>query len=316
MKNIFFLAFSFLLITFKSYSQQDPYFSTYLVNPTIVNSSLSSLYENNNVILIYRNQWANYNPNNLSVSTDSPNTGILSLNLKSRDKNLSFGMNIISDNLGPKEFFNFSPYFSLRKKINNSFLSFSVSPSFKSTTLNFSSLIFVNPSDPFNIGGKQTQSEPDVNFGVSYFNEKVLLSLSAKNLAQPSFNFGLSDLKNIDNINLSFLGKYVIEVDRDLRFEPYILLRSDLTSYTFDVSGLATYKKVISIGASYRYDEAIIGFLGYNFLKNNKLFVGYSFDYVVHNVNAKAPISHELVLRYDLPTPQMRKPIRTPRFFY
>ena len=316
MKNIFFLALSFLLITFKSYSQQDPYFSTYLVNPTIVNSSLSSLCENNNVILIYRNQWANYNPNNLSVSSDSPNTGILSLNLKSRDKNLSFGMNIISDNLGPKEFFNFSPYFSLRKKINNSFLSFSVSPSFKSTTLNFSSLIFVNPSDPFNIGGKQTQSEPDVNFGVSYFNEKVLLSLSAKNLAQPSFNFGLSDLKNIDNINLSFLGKYVIEVDRDLRFEPYILLRSDLTSYTFDVSGLATYKKVISIGASYRYDEAIIGFLGYNFLKNNKLFVGYSFDYVVHNVNAKAPISHELVLRYDLPTPQMRKPIRTPRFFY
>ena len=252
----------------------------------------------------------------MSVSSDSPNTGILSLNLKSRDKNLSFGMNIISDNLGPKEFFNFSPYFSLRKKINNSFLSFSVSPSFKSTTLNFSSLIFVNPSDPFNIGGKQTQSEPDINFGVSYFNEKVLLSLSAKNLAQPSFNFGLSDLKNIDNINLSFLGKYVIEVDRDLRFEPYILLRSDLTSYTFDVSGLATYKKVISIGASYRYDEAIIGFLGYNFLKNNKLFVGYSFDYVVHNVNAKAPISHELVLRYDLPTPQMRKPIRTPRFFY
>ena len=144
----------------------------------------------------------------------------------------------------------------------------------------------------------------------------MLLSLSAKNLAQPSFNFGLSDLKNIDNINLSFLGKYVIEVDRDLIFEPYILLRSDLTSYTFDVSGLATYKKVISIGASYRYDEAIIGFLGYNFLKNNKLFVGYSFDYVVHNVYAKAPISHELVLRYDLPTPQMRKPIRTPRFFY
>ena len=155
-------------------------------------SFLSSLYENNNVILVYRNQWANYNPNNLAISSDSPNTGILSLNLKSRDKNLSFGMNVISDNLGPIEFFNFSPYFSLRKKINNSFFSVSVSPSFKSTTLNFSSLIFVNPSDPFNIGGKQTQSEPDINFGFSYYNERVLLSLSAKNLAQPSFNFGLS----------------------------------------------------------------------------------------------------------------------------
>ena len=97
--------------------------------------------ENNNVILIYRNQWANYNPNNLAVSSDSPNTGILSLNLKNRDKSLSFGMTVISDNLGPKEFFNISPYIAIRKKLNNSFLSFSVSPSFKSTTLNFSSLI-------------------------------------------------------------------------------------------------------------------------------------------------------------------------------
>ena len=186
MKKVFILVFSLVLVSFKSYSQQDPYFSTYLVNPTIVNSSLSSLYENNNVILVYRNQWANYNPNNLAVSSDSPNTGILSLNLKSRDKNLSFGMNVVSDNLGPKEFFNFSPYFSLRKKLNNSFLSFSVSPSFKSTTLNFSSLIFVNPSDPFNIGGKQTHSEPDINFGFSYYNEKILLSLSCLLYTSPS----------------------------------------------------------------------------------------------------------------------------------
>ena len=316
MKKAFFLIFSFLLVKTNVYSQQDPYFSTYLVNPTVVNSSLSSLYENNNVVLIYRNQWANYNPNNLAVSSDSPNTGILSLNLKNRDKSLSFGMTVISDNLGPKEFFNFSPYIAIRKKLNNSFLSFSVSPSFKSTTLNFSSLIFVNPSDPFNVGTKETQSQPDINFGISYYNEKLLLSLSAKNLAQPSFSFGLPELKNTENINLSFLGKYQIEVDRDLIIEPYLLFRSDLSSYTFDVSGLATYKKTMSIGTSYRYDEAIVGFLGYHFLKKNKLFVGYAFDYVVHNVNAKAPISHELVVRYDLPTPQMKKPIRTPRFFY
>ena len=51
-------------------------------------------------------------------------------------------------------------------------------------------------------------------------------------------------------------------------------------------------------------------------LKKRKLFVGYSFDYVLHNVDVKAATSHELVLRYDLPTPQLKKPIRTPRFIY
>ena len=89
MKKIFIIVISFLLIQFKSFSQQDPYFSTYLVNPTIVNSSLSSLNDRNNVVLVYRNQWANYNPNNLAVSSDSPNTGILSLNLKNQTLQIS-----------------------------------------------------------------------------------------------------------------------------------------------------------------------------------------------------------------------------------
>ena len=31
-------------------AQQDPYFSTYLVNPSLINSSLSSTYDNNNVV--------------------------------------------------------------------------------------------------------------------------------------------------------------------------------------------------------------------------------------------------------------------------
>ena len=77
-------------------AQQDPYFSTYLVNPSLINSSLSSTYDNNNVVLVYRNQWANYNPTNLSSASDSPTTGMFSLNLKSRDKAYLFGMNVIS----------------------------------------------------------------------------------------------------------------------------------------------------------------------------------------------------------------------------
>ena len=316
MRNFLLVFIFFFLSQTGLKAQQDPYFSTYLVNPSLINSSLSSVYENNNATLVYRNQWSNYNPTNLSSASESQTTGMFSLNLKSRDKAYSFGMNIISDNLGPKEVFNISPYFGIKKKVNNSYISFSISPSFKSTTLNFGSLVFVNPDDPFNIKRSETQSKPDVGLGFSYFNEKFLVSLSVKNLTESSFDFGIDDLKNIEFRNFSFLGKYLIEVDRDLTIEPYLLVRSDFTSHTFDVSALATYQKKMNIGASYRYDEAIVGFLGYHFLKKNKLFVGYSFDYVVHNVNAKAPVSHELVVRYDLPTPQLKKPIRTPRFIY
>ena len=182
--------------------------------------------------------------------------------------------------------------------------------------MNFNSLVFVNPADPFNVGGRQTQSKPDLGLGLSYYNTKFLLSIGVNNITQPSFNFGIDDLVNKDLIDFSFLEKYLIQIDRDLNFEPFLLVRSDLKSFTFDISGMITYQENMNIGLSYRYDEAIVGFLGYSFLKKRKLFVGYSFDYVLHNVDVKAATSHELVLRYDLPTPQLKKPIRTPRFIY
>ena len=74
-------------------AQQEPYFSTYFTNPGIVNPSLSSTFDNSNVTLIYRRQWSGYTSTNLYSSDNSPNTGILSLNLKSRDKLYSFGLN-------------------------------------------------------------------------------------------------------------------------------------------------------------------------------------------------------------------------------
>lgn len=315
-KRFFYLLLLNFFVALGLKAQQEPYISTYFLNPGIVNPSLNSISDNNNVTLIYRSQWANYSPSNLYSSDNSPNTGILSLNLKSRDRIYSFGFNLISDNLGPKETFVFSPFISFKKKLNNSNLSLSISPTFKSSTMNFNSLVFVNPADPFNVGARQTQTKPDIGLGLSYYNSKLLLSIGINNLTQPSFNFGINDLINKDLININFLGKYVIQLDRELKFEPFLLLRSDLNSFTFDISGMITYQKNMNIGLSYRYDEALVGFLGYSFLKKRKLLVGYSFDYVLHNVDVKSATSHELVLRYDLPTPQLKKPVRTPRFIY
>ena len=311
---IFFLFFTGIYSL--SSAQQNPYFSTYYVNPGIVNSSLNSYNNKNSVSFVYRNQWSNYTPSNLSSSGKAPSTGILSLNLNNREKSFSYGFNLISDNLGPKETFILSPYLSYRKKIKNSYVSLSMSPNYKTATMDFNSLVFVDPSDPFNLALKDTQSRPDLSLGISYFSNLLLLSIGLENLTQPSFDFGINDLVNKDLISYSIIAKYNIELNRYTKLEPFVLIRSDLKAYTFDISGVITHQDRMNFGLSYRFNEALVGFLGYSFLKTRKLYVGYSFDYVVHNVNAKAPTSHELVIRYDLPTPQLKKPIRTPRFIY
>ena len=155
LKKIFIITLFFSIFN-PIYAQQDPYFSTYLINPSIVNTSLSSVNTNNNVVIIYRNQWLNYSSTwEMGNNGNSPNTQILSLNMKSRDKVYSFGLNLISDDLGPKSSFNFSPYFGLKKKIGNSFISFSLSPSF------ISSLHCFILSSNVPLGGSPLQKTPD-----------------------------------------------------------------------------------------------------------------------------------------------------------
>ena len=318
-KLLYFIVF-FAMFPFIANSQQDPYFSSYSFNPLLINTSLASLEKKNYATVIYRNQWTGYSSGSKSLGYDrggSPISKLLTVSLKNRNKKLSFGINMSDDQLRPKSSFNISPFIAFKKKINSSLLSIGISPSIGSQTLHFDQFVFVDKTDPFNeVQGKQTEWQPDLDLGFSYSGDKLLLSLSINHLFIPSFNFNVESLINRADITYNVLAKYLIEIDRDLFIEPYILFRSDLTSYTFDLSALASYKERIKIGTSYRYNEAVILFLGYSLLKENQLHLGYAFDYVISNVKAKHLTSNELLIRYDLPMPQIKKPIRTPRFIY
>lgn len=310
----FSILFSF--ITFLCHSQQDPYFSSYSFNPVLINTSLASFEGNNYATAIYRNQWTGYKNSSNYLGGSAPISKLLTVALKNRNKKLSFGVNITDDDLGPKSSFYISPFISFKKKINSSVLSIGISPSIGSQTLNFDQFVFVDKTDPFNKQGKLTEWQPDLDLAFSYSGDKLLLGLSLKHLFRPSFNFNVESLINRSDITYNFLAKYFVEIDRDLFIEPYILLRSDLTSYTFDLSALASYKERIKVGVSYRYNEAAVLFFSYSLLKENKLHLGYAFDYVISNIKAKNPTSNEILIRYDLPMPQIKKPIRTPRFIY
>ena len=246
MNKHFLLSVLFSFIAFFSYSQQDPYFSSYSFNPIVINTSLASLEEKNYVTAIYRNQWTGYkqSPNNLGGS--APISKLLTVALNNKYKKLSFGINITDDELGPKSSFNISPFIAFKKKINSSILSIGISPSIGSQTLNFDQFVFVDKTDPFNKQGKLTEWQPDLDLGFSYSGNKLLLSLSLQHLLSPSFDFNVESLINRSDITYNFLAKYVIDIDRDLVIEPHILFRSDLTSYTFDISSLVSYKENIN----------------------------------------------------------------------
>lgn len=81
---------------------------------------------------------------------------------------------------------------------------------------------------------------------------------------------------------------------------------------------MATHQNKINGGIAYRGEESVSLIVGYSLLRDNSLKLGYAFDLVVGGLEAKAPASHELMLRYVLPTISGREVERviqrTPRY--
>ena len=103
-----------------------------------------------------------------------------------------------------------------------------------------------------------------------------------------------------------------------LSINPSIITRYDFETVTFDISTIVNYEDLAWAGASFRRGEAIILLVGYNFLEDRSLKVGYSIDYIVDERAAKQPTSHEFFVRYNLPNLVFggRKQVKTPRYTF
>ena len=303
-------------------AQQDVLFSQYMLSPLYYNAGSAGFDGVSHVSAIHRSQWLGYS-SSFDGNGGAPSSQLISFSspIKFQEKDLGLGVNIINDKLGAITNFNLEVAIAYHKKWRNGQLSIGIKPGVMLQTLDFSQFRFNDSSDPLNIQSKESQFKPDLGFGIFYSKDDYTIGLGINHLFNPSFDFGLDGIGNADfknsierNINIS--GEYDYKVSYNLIFTPSILIKSDLNNYSFDLSGLFTYDEKIWGGISYRDSEAIILLMGYSFLEDNKMRVGYAFDYVVGEQNAKQPTSHEIFIRYNLPgiSAGGRKIIRTPRF--
>ncbi|MDE6109535.1 MAG: type IX secretion system membrane protein PorP/SprF, partial [Muribaculaceae bacterium] len=78
---------------------------------------------------------------------------------------------------------------------------------------------------------------------------------------------------------------------------PSVIVASDFTFTSAVVNARARYRKFLSIGVGYRWNDAVTVTLGAEF---RNFFVGYSFDYSTAAIAKASSGSHELFLGYSL----------------
>lgn len=147
----------------------------------------------------------------------------------------------------------------------------------------------------------------DIGAGIWYTHRLFWAGVGATHLNSPTLtmksdNAGSSgtqgDFEFQAGRTLYFTAGSNIKIKNTL-FEviPTMLVKSDFTFTTAELTARVRYNRFISIGVGYRYKDAIIGSLAVNF-KN--IYVGYSYDYATSAIGKASSGSHEVIVGYRL----------------
>ncbi len=315
----FFRAAGFLFLLLVSgavYGQQDTQFTQYLYAGNFFNPALAGKSGALEFSAFHRSQWQGYTTT--TGAGTAPTTQLITLQGRVKGKNVGYGLTVVNDQLGATSNLEINLQGSYHKKIQRTQLSFGGYLGVSNSTLDFEELQFVNPEPSLPLSGTESQLAMDMGAGLMVDRGDFYVGLSGRHLNQASFDFGDGTYANRLQLHNYLLMGYRMRPIGQLRIEPSILLKSLGThTLSYEVSVIATLQNKVNGGIAYRGEESVSLILGYSLLKDNSLKLGYAFDLVVGGLDAKAPTSHELMLRYawsDVTKTVNRVIQRTPRF--
>jgi type IX secretion system PorP/SprF family membrane protein len=297
------------------HAQQDPQFTQYMFNHLYVTPAYAGVEGVTQLTAIHRSQWAGYQ----SSFNDggAPTTQMVSFTAPIYKLRSGFGATVVNDKLGPQNNLEAHAIYAYHLGLKDAKLSFGIKVGVYSQAIDFEKYRAIHMDDPLLElnKGKESQLRPDVGFGLFYRAEKYYLGAGINHLTRAEFDFNVNSARNALENHLNFVGGYYYEVNFDLTLNPTILVKTDFKEYSFDLGLIATLKDKMWAGLSFRQSEAANVLLGYSFLKDKALRLGYAIDVVVKDQEAKENFSHEVLLSYQLPVYATgKKVVRTPRY--
>ncbi len=141
--------------------------------------------------------------------------------------------------------------------------------------------------------------------GVYLLTERFEAGLSVRNITEPVAP--VSDALSIELSRVLFLtAEGHFDLSSTLRFQPSLMVRSDLVQTQTDLAALFYYNDNIIGGASFRgYDsnsiDAVAAIVGFKLSDN--ITAAYAYDFTLSTINQVSNGSHEIMLAYNLNKP-------------
>jgi len=310
MKRIF-LAFTIFAMGISVYGQQIPLHSQYMMDLSLVNPAVAVSYDFALVSLSYRQQWVGFD--------GAPVTQHFNMH-KHIGNNVGLGLTFFNELTSPTRRtgiqFSFAYHIPLSDDMTRK-LSFGLSPVFFQHYLNSELITTDQPNDPAVENGFNNQFCPDANFGIMFSKKsKYYVGVSVFNLLQIRRDlFQVMDrIENPIERSFYFTAGYQIHVHEDFSIYPSGLVQYQINApFQFDANLRFIYKDRFGLGASYRYEDALVYMA---FLSFGNFRVGYSYDMTLSDINMYSFGSNEFHVSYRIPNKKnLNSQARIPMFY-
>lgn len=289
-----------------AFAQQDPNYTQYMYNMSVMNPAYAGSKENLSMGLLYRKQW---------VEIENAPTTATFFGHSPVGKNVGMGLSVISDKIGPVEENNVYGDFSYTLKLGREHkLALGLKAGITMHKVGLFDKVYPTLPDADDPAFIENINNSYFNFGSGffYYTNKYYLGFSVPNMIK-SKHLDYNGTEYGSEVSHYFLtGGYVFDLTESVKFKPFFMMKSAFEAPTsFDLSTNFLFNQKFEIGATYRLEDSFGAMVNYAITPNLK--IGYAYDHIVSDLKVTTPSSHEIILLFDLNFP--KKVSSSPRFF-
>tara|TARA_R110002051_G_scaffold13808_7_gene45670 strand:- start:16503 stop:17381 length:879 start_codon:yes stop_codon:yes gene_type:complete len=292
MKNkLFYLIYITLFISASSLAQQDPHFSLYRYNMSIINPAYAGTNGTFDVLMGVRSQW--------SGVEGGPETQAFNLNTP-LGNNVGAGISIVNDKVFVLRETHLYADFSYKLRLSetlNLFAGLKAGGTFLNVNLSETGIM----NDPLFVGDV-SRFNPNIGLGFYLKAEKYYITLSAPGvLSNDRYEKdGANPVAASDDLVVFTGGGYNFELSNRVQLRPSVLSRFvSGVPLSIDLTGSLIYDDKFELGANYRIDESVAIFTSIGLL-DNAINFGYAYEFNTTTIGSYNKGTHELILKFGL----------------
>ncbi|PTS90333.1 hypothetical protein DBR27_21730 [Flavobacterium sp. HMWF030] len=295
MKKIL-LFITFLFYITSASAQQDPEYTHYMYNMSVVNPAYATgVPAMLNLGGLYRTQWVG--------AVGAPKTFTFFGHTAVTDK-VEVGLSLVSDDIGDgaKKENNFYADFAYVLNLGGkNKLSLGLKAGFSSIQTNFNGFRFTDPQTDLAFADNLNVTKPNIGVGAYYFRDNFYVGLSAPNLLSTKHIEEKSGINayGSESIHTFLTAGYVFQINDMVKLKPAFMSKFVTNApISVDLTANVLYNNKFELGAAYRINDAVSALMNINVTPS--LRVGYAYDHTLSNMGQFNSGTHEIMLLFNL----------------